>query len=135
MRISERLSARITGVKCPGCGAFVTPTLPNMGESAGEAAGKPGGRWSFVWRPPSGEVCPECGFPLARFARRLKWMWLFRIGVMLLTVAFVLVLVQRFAGVGTGTGMWWVLVSLGGVGLLATLIGMVGLVLGGRRDV
>ncbi|MDH3456337.1 MAG: hypothetical protein OER90_05795 [Gemmatimonadota bacterium] len=112
----------------------MTPILPDMGESAGEAAAKPGGRWSFVWRPPSGEVCPECGFPLARFARRLKWMWMFRLGVMLLTAAFVLVLVQRFAGVGAGAGMWWVLVSLGGVGLLATVIGIAGLVVGGRRE-
>jgi len=59
---------------------------------------------------------------------------MFRLGVMLLTAAFVLVLVQRFAGVGAGAGMWWVLVSLGGVGLLATVIGIAGLVVGGRRE-
>lgn len=129
MRISERISARITGVKCPGCGQFVTPVLP-----ADETTAKPGGRWSFVWRPPSGEVCPECAFPLARFARRLKWMWLLRLGVVLVLGAFVLVLVQRVSEVGMGVGMWWVIVSLSGVGLLASVLGVVGLIVGGRRN-
>ena len=133
MRISERISARITGVRCPGCGAFVTPTLPDTSAAADAAAAKPGGRWSFVWRPPSGEVCPECSFPLARFARRLKWMWLFRIGVMLLTITFVILLIQQIGQTSVRGG--WVVGVLGGVGLLAALIGIVGLVLGGRRQV
>ncbi len=126
-----RLSARFTGVKCPGCGGFVTPTVPAADGAAEEAAPPPGGRWSFVWRPPSGEVCPDCGFPLARFARRLKWIWLFRLGVMLLTVAFVLLLVRQFVGVGARVG--WVLQLIAAVGLLITVVGIVGLVVGGRR--
>ncbi len=129
-RLSQRISAAITGVKCPGCGGFVTPTLkvpegPNEAEMA--TSGK---RWSFVWRPPSGEVCPECGFPLARFARRLKWMWMFRVGVLSLVAAFVLLLVKRYGGVENALN--WPLRVLGSLGLLALVVGVVGLIVGGR---
>lgn len=130
-RMSERISAVMTGVRCPGCGAFVTPTLAADDVSAEGAPTGPGKRWSFVWRPPSGEVCPECGFPLARFARRLKWMWTFRVGVVLLVVAFALLLVKRYGG--DAGGVVWALRILGGAGVLAVAVGVVGLIVGGRR--
>jgi len=129
-RLSERISAVMTGVRCPGCGAFVTPTMPANGEAAEGVPTGPGKRWSFVWRPPSGEVCPECAFPLARFARRLKWMWTFRTGVVLLVVAFALLLVKRYAG--DSGGLAWALRILGGAGVAAVAVGVVGLIVGGR---
>jgi hypothetical protein len=129
-RISERISAVMTGVRCPGCSAFVTPTMAASDGSAEGAPTGPGKRWSFVWRPPSGEVCPECGFPLARFARRLKWMWTFRLGVVLLVVAFGLLLVKRYGG--DAGGLVWALRISGGAGVLAVAVGVVGLIVGGR---
>ena len=133
-RISERISAVVMGgVRCPGCGEFVTPTLhgPTAPPSEAEMS-QPGKRWSFVWRPPSGEVCPECGFPLARFARRVKWMWTFRVGVLMLIVAFALLLVKRYVSVGSALD--WPLRVLGGGGLIALIVGVVGLIVGGRHD-
>jgi hypothetical protein len=50
---------------------------------------------------------------------------------MLLTVAFVLLLVRQFVGVGARVG--WVLQLIAAVGLLITVVGIVGLVVGGRR--
>ena len=129
-RISERISAAMTGVKCPGCSGFVTPTLKAPEGPSEEEMSAPGKRWSFVWRPPSGEVCPECGFPLARFARRLKWMWMFRVGVLSLVAAFVLLLVKRYSGVESALNL--PLRVLGLFGLLALVVGVVGLIVGGR---
>jgi len=129
-RISERISAAVTGVKCPGCNGFVTPTFKAPEEPSEAEMSAPGKRWSFVWRPPSGEVCPECGFPLARFARRLKWMWMFRAGVLSFVVAFVLLLVKRYGGVESALNL--PLRALGLFGLLALVVGVVGLIVGGR---
>jgi hypothetical protein len=126
-RISTRISAAFSGVKCPGCGNHVVPTLP-PGEAA---ASRPGERFSFVWRPPSGGVCPQCGFPLARFAKRVKWIRLFGSGVVLIGIAVVLLVL-----VGGEIDLTWVpvlarvLLSLGG---LAIVVGLVGLTVGGRR--
>ena len=132
-RLSQRISAAVTGVKCPGCGSFVTPTLKAPeGPSETEMPSAPGKRWSFVWRPPSGEVCPECGFPLARFARRLKWMWMFRVGVLSLVVAFVLLLVKRYGGVESALNLPLRVIGL--FGLLALVVGVVGLIVGGRSE-
>lgn len=105
------------------------PTLP-----AGDAAAsKPGERFSFVWRPPSGEVCPQCGFPLARFAKRAKWIRLFGLGVVMVGIAVVLLVL-----LGGEIDLTWVpllarvLLTLGG---LAIVVGLVGLIVGGRRTV
>jgi hypothetical protein len=130
-RISERISAAITGVRCPGCGKFVTPTFSAGDGSPDQTPMEGGKRWSFVWRPPSGKVCPECSFPLARFARRLKWMWTFRVGVVLLVAAFALLLVRRYGG--PGVGLVWPLRILAGGGLAAVVVGVVGLIVGGRH--
>lgn len=128
-RISTAINAALAGVRCPGCGNHVVPTLP-----AGDAAAsKPGERFSFVWRPPSGEVCPQCGFPLARFAKRAKWIRLFGLGVVMVGIAVVLLVL-----LGGEIDLTWVpllarvLLSLGG---LAIVVGLVGLIVGGRRTV
>jgi len=130
-RISERISAAITGVRCPGCGKFVNPMSFAGDGSPDPTPTEAGKRWSFVWRPPSGEVCPECSFPLARFARRLKWMWTFRVGVVLLVAAFALLLVRRYGG--SGVGLVWPLRILAGGGFAAVVVGVVGLIVGGRH--
>jgi len=132
-RLSQRISAAVTGVRCPGCGQFVTPTLKAPEGPSEAEMSAPGKRWSFVWRPPSGEVCPECSFPLARFARRLKWMWTFRTGVLALLVAFALLLVKRYGGVESALN--WPLRVLGVLGVLAVIVGVVGLIVGGRHGV
>jgi hypothetical protein len=90
-----------------------------------------GKRWSFVWRPPSGEVCPECSFPLARYARRAKWVRLFIGGIVLMTVSLLLVVLGMLSGFGPGLS---VLVRLAvGAGLLALVVGLIGIIIGGRH--
>ena len=129
-RISARISSAFAGVKCPGCGKFVVPTLLPTQDSAAETQ-QAGPRWSFVWAAPSGEVCPECSFPLARYARRVKWIRLFTAGVALLTISILLYLVTRF----TDTPAWFprIMQASAGLGLVAFLVGLVGLVVGGKR--
>lgn len=132
MRISERISTAVAGgVQCPGCGMTVKPTLPVMESDATEGEG--GKRWSFVWRDPSGEVCPECQFPLARYVRRLKWIRTFSAGVVLLTIVFLLYALGRM----TEFPSWydWVVRVGAGVGIVVFLVGLVGLVVGGRSEV
>ena len=128
-RISKRISSALSGVKCPGCNKFVVPTLMPGQEPPVETQDT-GRRWSFVWRPPSGEVCPECFFPLARYSRRVRWIRLFTAGVVLLTISFLLYLIIRFGS--SSQGLLWVLRTTTTVGLLAFLVGLVGLIVGGR---
>lgn len=127
-QIGERISAVMSEVKCPGCKKHVTPTLPDT-TTEPTTEGK---RWSFVWRPPTGEVCPECDFPLARYVRRLRWIRIFRLGVALLTISFLVYFFTRNAEAGT-----WLrsaVLAVAGAGLVAFLVGVVGLIVGGRRD-
>ena len=128
-RISERISAAIVGVTCPGCLKRVRPTLTPPGpESAPRPEG--GQRWSFIWRPPTGEVCPECGFPLARYARRVKWIRLFSAGIVLLTFAVLVTVLSAVSDLPA-----WLVATrnvLGAIGLGAFVVGLVGIVIGGR---
>jgi len=130
-RISARISGALTGLKCPGCGKFVQPTLIPVQDATPEAQ-QTGPRWSFVWRPPSGEVCPECQFPLARYARRVKWIRLFTAGVVLLTISLLMLLSTRFAD--TPTWFAWTYRTGGALGGLAFVAGLVGLVVGGKHN-
>lgn len=134
-RISERISSAMTTVECPGCGKRVVPT-PAAPPGAPEAApaaptADSGERWSFIWRPPSGQVCPECFFPLARFARRLKWVRLFSAGVAVMVAALMLFILSLLNPDST-----WAR-SVGGivaaVGAAVLLVGLVGIVIGGRH--
>ena len=126
-RISTRISAALSGVKCPGCGNFVVPTMP----ADDTMVSKPGERFSFVWRPPSGAVCPRCGFPLARFAKRVKWIRLFGLGLVLMGIAAVLLVL-----LGGEIDLVWVPVLarvLLSLGAIAVVVGLAGLIIGGRR--
>ncbi len=131
-RIGARISAAIAGVKCPGCSQFVVPTFVLSGDSTGGEQTVPGTRWSFVWREPSGKVCPKCSFPLDRYAKRVKWMRLFTAGVVLLTITFLTYVMGRF----TDLPAWlpWVQRAGAALGGLAFLVGLVGLVVGGRSE-
>ena len=129
-RLSARISNALSGVKCPACEKHVTPIMA-AGEPDADSPGEIDGRWSFVWRPPSGEICPECNFPLGRYARRAKWVRLFGSGVAILTIAFLLHVLGRM----TALPDWysWIPGSLAILGLIGFLVGLVGLVVGGRR--
>jgi hypothetical protein len=130
-RLSARISNVMTGVKCPACEKHVTPIFIASEQDA-EDLPEVDGRWSFVWRPPSGEVCPECNFPLARYAKRAKWMRLFGAGVAVLTISFLL----HVLGKMTSLPEWytWIPRTLAIIGLVAFCAGLVGLVVGGRRS-
>lgn len=126
-RMRQRIDTALSGVKCPGCGKFVMPTV-DLGESMEQAgAGK---RWSFVWRPPTGDVCPECRFPLGRYARRAKWIRLFIVGIMLLAIDASLLLIGEVGGNSTPSGL---LQALGFAGGVALVVGLLGLIIGGRH--
>ena len=129
-RISTRISNAMSGVTCPACEKHVTPIF--VASEEGEAdQGQVDGRWSFVWRPPSGEVCPECNFPLARYARRAKWMRLFGAGVAVLTLSFLLHVLGKMTTLPGWYG--WIPRTLALIGLVAFFVGLIGLVVGGRR--
>jgi hypothetical protein len=131
-RIGARVSAAFAAVKCPGCNQYVTPTFAVSSDpSAGEQA-VPGKRWSFVWREPSGKVCPKCSFPLDRYAKRVKWMRLFAAGVVLLTISALTYVMGRFADLPAWLS--WVLRAGFAVGVLTFVVGLLGLVLGGRSE-
>jgi hypothetical protein len=106
-RISQRISSRIneafSTVKCPGCGKNVTPTFATPYDGSESEQDQDGKRWSFIWRPPSGEVCPECSFPISRYAYRRKgwFVWIVRAGA--------------------------------AVAIVTTVVGLVGIVIGGRH--
>jgi hypothetical protein len=130
-RLSARISNAMTGVTCPACEKHVTPIFV-ASESDADEQPEVDGRWSFVWRPPSGEVCPECNFPLARFAKRAKWMRLFGAGVAVLTISFLLHVLGKVTTFPDWYG--WVPRTLATVGVVAFAVGLAGLVVGGRRS-
>ncbi len=134
-RISQRISSRIneafSTVKCPGCGKNVTPAFATPDDGSESEQDQDGKRWSFIWRPPSGEVCPECSFPISRYAYRRKWIHLFMVGTALLTVVallFVFAMMSGFPG-------WfvWIVRAGAAVAIVTTVVGLVGIVIGGRH--
>lgn len=129
--VHERVSAVLTGgVLCPGCGKLVTPTLLPQPEQAGDAS-QTGERWSFVWRPPSGRVCPECSFPLERYARRLKWIRMLGFGVVLVTLSVLLFVLGLLSGELPGA-VQLAQQIVGALGVLGVGVGLLGIVLGGK---
>ncbi len=128
-RISQRISAAVTMVTCPGCGTQVTPAMAEAGTSPPEELG--GKRWSFIWLKPRGATCPQCGFPLARYFGRLKWIRLFLAGVALTTLAGAFAVLGMIGGVGGWVS--WTTRVLGILGLTGLLVGGIGLVVGGRH--
>lgn len=126
-RISQSIGAAVSAVKCPGCNQRVVPTIVG-GTPAGESNE---GRWSFIWVAPRGAVCPENQFPLARYARRAKWLRLLFLGIASLAVTASLFVLQIIGG-PTST-MSTIVRVLGTVGALLLVVGLVGVIVGGRR--
>ena len=127
-RLSDRISAALSTVTCPSCKQQVTPIEPAPADAPAES--KPGARFSYIWVEPSGKVCPECNFPLDRFARRLKWLETFIAGI----GVFALWVVLGVIGTGMQFPVWlrWVQVGLAAVGTALFLVGVIGLLIGGR---
>ena len=128
-RLSDRISAALSTVTCPSCHQQVVPTDPAPVEAAPES--KEGARFSYIWIEPGGKVCPECTFPLDRYARRVKWLETFVAGIGVLTLWVVLGVLST--GLQFPVWLRWVQVGLAGVGTALFLVGVVGLLLGGRR--
>jgi hypothetical protein len=136
-RISERISSAISTLECPGCGKRVVPIVASPPGAGGPPASpsdqsEEGKRWSFIWRPPSGAICPECFFPLARYVRRLKWVRTFSAGLVLLVGALMLFILSLLNPASTWAGSGARLVV--GIGGLVTVVGIGGIVLGGQRS-
>jgi hypothetical protein len=132
-RVSEAVTAALATVRCPGCGNFVVPTIAPA-EDGTDNAEDTGERWSYIWLPPRGEICPDCDFPLERYLHRRKWIWLFLAGVSVATVSLFLL---GLAGIGGTRGgpLWQVAIVGTGTGLVFLLVGAVGIVIGGRHSV
>ncbi len=106
-RVSEefaRLSGATPSTTCPGCHKQVKP---------------------------AGETCPECSFPLSRYAIRVKWLRAALIGAMLFGVAVVGIGLTLAMGFADTIGM--VLLVAAAAGFVVAAVGLVGMLLGGRH--
>lgn len=131
-RLSQRVSAMWSTVKCPRCETVVPvsqatamPSAPPPSQAAGDK------RWSFIWLAPRGDFCPECDFPLSKYFGRIKWIRLAMIGVGLVFLGLVLQIFGVLAQYEPGYFTVMKAVLNTGVGIFA--IGMAGVVVGGRR--
>ncbi|MCH7490612.1 MAG: hypothetical protein IID05_07945 [Gemmatimonadetes bacterium] len=130
-RLSQRVNAMWTTVKCPKCDTLVpvqkqnevtAPTQPSQGD---------GKRWSFIWLMPRGDFCPECDFPLSKYFGRLKWIRTVMVGVSIVLAALVL---QVIGAIGQfGAAYLGVMRDVIRAGVLVFGVGAVGVVVGGRR--
>ena len=130
-RISERISAAWTSVRCPGCVKNVVPSTGPVPGAPPPGASDRAKRWSFIWLQPSGAICPECFFPLARYAKRQKWVQLFIMGVVLATLSILLFILALLSGFETWLRLLLRVTAV--VAILALVVGLAGIILGGRR--
>ena len=130
-RVSQRVSAMWSTVKCPRCEAVV-PVPKAIPEDAPESQPRVAGkRWSFIWTAPRGDFCPECDFPLSKYFGRLKWIRTVMVGVSIVLLAFVLQVVG-FIG-QFGDGYLQTMRNLIRAGTVVFAVGFVGVVVGGKR--
>jgi len=130
-RISDRISAAWTTVRCPGCDKNVVPSTGPVPGAPTPTASETAPRWSFIWLQPSGAICPECFFPLDRYAKRLKWVQTFIMGVALVTLSIVLLIIAMLGGF---EGWLRILLRITAVaGIVALVVGLIGIIVGGRR--
>lgn len=130
-RLSQRISAVWSTVKCPRCNAQVNPHALVRDELPPGAAEATEERWSFIWVRPRGDFCPECEFPLSKYFGRLKWIRTLMVGVAILLVFFLLQFIVVIRNMGTPL----VRVMQVGVftGALVAGVGIVGTIVGGRH--
>jgi len=129
--VTDRISSAWTTVKCPGCGKNVVPSTGPVPGASPPSAGEGAKRWSFIWLQPSGAICPECFFPLARYAKRQKWVQLFIMGVVLATLSILLFILALLSGFETWLRLLLRVTAV--VAILALVVGLAGIILGGRR--
>jgi len=130
--VTDRISSAWTTVKCPGCGKNVVPSTGPVSGAPPPSAGDSTKRWSFIWLQPSGAICPECFFPLARYAKRQKWVQLFIMGVVLATLSILLFILALLSGFEAWLRLLLRITSV--VAVLALVVGLVGIIVGGRRE-
>ncbi len=129
-RLTQRISTMWSSVKCPRCGKMVHPDQIALA-GATPTPGANAKRWSLLWLPPRGDVCPECDFPIAKYVGRIKWIRLMMVSVLIVLVALFL---QMIALVAQSDAMYIAILKrtvLAGAVLFA--IGSAGVILGKRH--
>lgn len=126
-RRGDRAGGGAYAVQCPGCGQYV---VPSGGVLAGKSDRAPGARgWSSLWQGTGGDFCPNCDFPLSRYAARIGWIRLLFVGIVLLMLQplfFVLALMGALHG-------WfaWLVAGTATAGLGGVILALVGITIGG----
>jgi len=128
-RLTQRISTMWSAVKCPRCGKVVQPGA--LVPEDGSTPPPDDARWSFLWTPPRGDVCPECEFPLSKYFGRLKWIRTFVIGVAIVILSVALQLI----GLGIRPRTRFVQFTMIGVliGAAVTVVGALGIIIGGKH--
>ena len=130
-RLSQRVSAMWTTVKCPKCSMLVPVRKPREVTAPPQPSQSGGKRFSFIWLMPQGDFCPECDFPLSKYFGRLKWIRTLMVGVSIVLVALVL---QVIGAIGQfGVGYLHVMRDVIRVGVVVFGVGAVGTIVGKRR--
>ena len=129
-RLTQSISAMWSTVKCPRCGKSVHPDqIALAGVSATPGASEK--RWSLLWLPPRGDVCPECDFPISKYIGRLKWIRLMMVSVLIVLVALFLQMIALVAQVDAVYIAVLKRTVLAGAGLF--VVGSAGVILGRRH--
>ncbi len=130
-RLSQRVSAMWTTVKCPKCDTLVPVRKPSEVTPPQQGSQGGGKRFSFIWLMPHGDFCPECDFPLSKYFGRLKWIRTVMVGVSIVLVALVL---QVVGAIGQfGADYLRVMRDVIRVGVVVFGVGAVGVIVGRRR--
>ncbi len=129
-RMTQRISAMWSAVKCPKCGMLVEPESLTLGGAVPTAQEGDNKRWSFLWLEPRGEICPECEFPLSKYFGRLKWIRTMMVGTAVVIVALIL---QVVGVIGRFGGLIAIMKGAILFGAALASIGLVGVVVGGRH--
>jgi hypothetical protein len=109
----------------------VQPTGVPDGDAPPPPVGEDDKRWSFLWRLPRGDFCPECEFPLSKYYGRRNWIRTFMVGVAIAVGALVLQLVGAIGLFGFAYTRIMRTTILVGAGIAA--VGLIGIVIGGRH--
>ena len=130
-RLSQSISTAWYGVKCPRCGVVVKPTGVQVADAPSTPFGDDEKRWSFLWRLPRGDFCPECDFPLSKYFGRRKWIRTFMVGVAIAVAALIL----QFVGAIGLFGFAYIRIMRNTilVGAAVAAVGLVGIIIGGRH--
>jgi hypothetical protein len=130
-RLTQRVTAVWTTVKCPRCGTQIDPE--KLAAAAADATPPEGDgkRWSFVWTPPRGDFCPECEFPMSKYFGRLRWIRTLGIGAAMVIMFVTLQIIGSLLRIGEAyTITMQVLVLIGGI---ISIVGIIGIVVGGKH--